>query len=66
MRRVRFQDAEAAAVEGRSLFEYADRLGALVPTSCLRNGYCHECVVEVTAGWDALTPPSEAESFLQE
>lgn len=35
-----------------------------MPTSCHRNGRCHECVVEVTRGEDALNARTEAESFL--
>lgn len=50
---------------GRSLFDYADELDLRVPTSCLRNGYCHECVVDVLEGAEALSPRTEAEAFLQ-
>ncbi len=52
-------------VGGKTLFDYADELSLEVPTSCHRNGRCHECVVEVTGGLEALSPPSEAESFLR-
>ncbi len=51
---------------GRTLFDYADDLRLRVPTSCLRNGYCHECVVEVHSGMEALRPRSEAERFLRD
>ena len=37
-----------------------------VPTSCYRTGHCHECVVEIRSGIEALSPPTEAESFLRE
>jgi uncharacterized 2Fe-2S/4Fe-4S cluster protein (DUF4445 family) len=37
-----------------------------VPTSCLRNGYCHECVVEVTAGMNCLSPRTDSEAFLRD
>jgi uncharacterized 2Fe-2S/4Fe-4S cluster protein (DUF4445 family) len=51
--------------EGATLFEFADELEMQVPTSCGRFGHCHECIVEVTRGIDALTPRDEPESFLR-
>ena len=50
---------------GKSIFAYADTLGVRVPTSCGRTGECHECVVEVKRGADALNPPTDAETFLR-
>ena len=50
---------------GMTLFDCADELAVEVPTSCLRNGRCHECVVEVTGGDDALCARTEAEGFLR-
>ena len=50
---------------GMTLFDCADELAVEVPTSCQRNGRCHECVVEVTGGADALSPRTEAEGFLR-
>ena len=52
-------------VVGRTIFEYADELSVVVPTSCQRNGRCHECVVEIRQGMAGLSRPSEAESFLR-
>ena len=49
----------------RTLFDYADELARQVPTSCGRSGICHECIVEVHDGADALAPRTESESFLQ-
>lgn len=49
---------------GRSLFDLAESLGVRVPTSCLTNGKCKECVVEITSGGDALSPPTPAEAHL--
>ncbi len=54
------------AEAGRSLFDYADDLAVLVPSSCGRTGRCHECIVEVKAGAAALSPRSEAEGFLKD
>ena len=51
---------------GKSLFKYADELGVRVPTSCGRTGECHECIVEVRRGIDALTPLTDAENFLRD
>ena len=33
-----------------SLFECAEALGVHVPTSCVKQGKCRECLVEVEAG----------------
>ena len=49
---------------GTSLFEGAEALGVRVPTSCLKNGRCKECVVEVTEGMERLSPRAEAERHL--
>ena len=50
---------------GRTIFDYADEVKLRVPTSCARNGDCHECIVEVQRGMEALSPPSTAEGFLR-
>lgn len=49
----------------RTIFDYADELAVEVPTSCLRNGECHECVVEITDGIESLSPRTEPEDFLR-
>ena len=51
---------------GKTIFDYADELAVQVPTSCFRTGQCHECIVEIKQGMEALQPRNEAESFLQE
>lgn len=57
---------ERRAIEiGRTIFDYADDLAVQMPASCQRSGRCHECVVEIEAGTDALGPLSEPESFLR-
>ncbi|MBI3681616.1 MAG: DUF4445 domain-containing protein [Acidobacteria bacterium] len=48
-----------------SLFDLADQRGIAVPTSCGRKGTCHECIVEVKRGGEALSPPTETEGFLR-
>ncbi len=50
---------------GRTLFDYADDLALRVPTSCGRTGECHECIVEVKRGKDALNDLTEPETFLR-
>ncbi len=50
---------------GQTLFDHADSLHVRVPTSCGRTGECHECIVEIKQGWEALSPLTEPESFLR-
>ncbi len=50
---------------GRTLFDYADDVAVRVPTSCGRTGECHECIVEVKRGKEALSDLTEAENFLR-
>ena len=52
------------SVSNKTLFEYADVLNVRVPTSCGRNGKCHECIVEVKRGSCSLNKPTPQESFL--
>ena len=51
---------------GKTIFDYADALKVRVPTSCRRNGECHECIVEVRRGMGALSPATDAEKFLRD
>ena len=51
---------------GKTIFDYADDLAVQVPTSCERTGSCHECMVEITQGMEALSPKNEVESFLRD
>lgn len=60
-----YGDKTIDLVSGKSLFDYADSLDVRVPTSCGRSGECHECIVEVKRGLDALTPPEDSEEFLR-
>ncbi len=50
---------------GRTLFDYADDLSLRVPTSCGRTGECHECIVEVKRGTEALNELTDPEEFLR-
>ena len=58
-------DRRLELTAGKTVFDYADSLRVRVPTSCGRTGECHECIVEVRRGADALSAPSEAERFLR-
>ncbi len=51
---------------GKTVFDYADELAVQVPTSCGRTGHCHECVIEIKQGMEALQPRNDVESFLRE
>src|SRR6266508_1451612 len=53
-----------AATGGMSLFDAAEQAGVHVPTSCVTQGKCKECVVEVTTGAELLSPPTEFEKHL--
>jgi uncharacterized 2Fe-2S/4Fe-4S cluster protein (DUF4445 family) len=55
-----------AAAPGPSLFELADRLGVAVPTSCHKQGKCKECLLEIVAGRELLTPQTDDERHLRE
>ena len=37
----------------------------VVPASCRRSGRCHECIVEILRGGDALSPTDDQERFLR-
>lgn len=54
----------AAASAGSNLFDCAERAGIRVPTSCHKQGRCKECLLEVTAGMDALSPRTPEEKHL--
>ena len=62
--KVRCDGASYALTTGYTLFDYADQLGTRVPTSCGRTGHCHECIVEIKSGTEALNGPTPAEDFL--
>jgi uncharacterized 2Fe-2S/4Fe-4S cluster protein (DUF4445 family) len=53
-----------AAAAGLSLFDAAGKAGVRVPTSCVTQGKCKECIVEVTNGLDLLSPPTMCEKHL--
>ena len=64
--RVQIDDRVRDEASGVSLFECADRLGVHVPTSCVRQGKCRECLVEVQSGDELLSARSPEEEHLQD
>ena len=52
------------SLKGKTLFDFADTLNIRVPTSCRRNGECHECIVQVSSGNDNLQAKDQSEEFL--
>ena len=48
-----------------SLFDYAEKLGIDVPTSCRKQGKCKECMVEVVEGMDCLSSVTSPEQHLK-
>jgi uncharacterized 2Fe-2S/4Fe-4S cluster protein (DUF4445 family) len=51
--------------KGSSLFEYAESVGIRVPTSCVKQGKCKECLIEVTEGMEHLSDPTVKEAHLR-
>lgn len=52
------------AVVGQTLFDCAEAMGVMVPTSCLKQGKCRECLVEIEKGAPGLSAPAPQESHL--
>jgi uncharacterized 2Fe-2S/4Fe-4S cluster protein (DUF4445 family) len=51
-------------VPGGSLFDCAETAGIRVPTSCIKQGKCRECIVEIEAGGELLSPRAPEEAHL--
>lgn len=63
---IHYDHRKLESAVGKTIFEYADTLRVRVPTSCNRSGECHECIVEIRRGADALSPPTQEEAFLRD
>jgi uncharacterized 2Fe-2S/4Fe-4S cluster protein (DUF4445 family) len=61
-----FNHQETCVAPGSSLFESAEALGAFVPTSCVKQGTCKECLVEVVEGMERLSARTPAERHLRD
>jgi uncharacterized 2Fe-2S/4Fe-4S cluster protein (DUF4445 family) len=60
-----FVDHRKARVpEGRTLFECAESVGVQVPTSCVKQGKCRECLLEIEEGAELLSPRTPEEAHL--
>ncbi len=64
MRRLFVDHREAPFEAGGSLFECAERIGIQVPTSCVKQGKCRECLLEVEEGGELLTERTPEEAHL--
>ena len=64
--KLNFNSKSEEVTSGKSLFEYAEEMDILVPTSCRKQGKCKECLVEVTEGMEHLSARQDAESHLKE
>ena len=60
-----FNSRQCDAARGKTLFDCADELGVVVPTSCRKQGKCKECLVEVIEGLTCLSEPAPAEQHLK-
>lgn len=49
---------------GETIFAAATRLGVRIPTSCVTQGKCRECLVEITGGVTHLSPKTDREKHL--
>lgn len=52
-------------VAGVSIFDLAESVGVRVPTSCVKNGKCKECLIEVTSGESLLSARTDHERHLK-
>ena len=58
-------NGQAIDVErGTSIFDAATRAGVRIPTSCVAQGKCKECIVEIVDGMHNLSPRTEHERHL--
>jgi uncharacterized 2Fe-2S/4Fe-4S cluster protein (DUF4445 family) len=56
----------APVAPGASLFECAEAVGVQVPTSCVKQGKCRECILEIESGEEFLSPRTPEEEHLGE
>jgi uncharacterized 2Fe-2S/4Fe-4S cluster protein (DUF4445 family) len=55
---------EAPVSPGATLFDCAERIGIQVPTSCVKQGKCRECLLEVEEGGELLSARTAEEAHL--
>lgn len=56
----------APVVEHSSLFDCAEAIDIRVPTSCVKQGKCRECLLEIESGMEFLSEPTAEEAHLGE
>ena len=61
-----FNNSQAEASSDASLFDCAESMGILVPTSCRKQGKCKECIVEVIEGMENLSNRTAQEAHLRD
>ncbi|HLE70938.1 MAG TPA: 2Fe-2S iron-sulfur cluster-binding protein, partial [Vicinamibacteria bacterium] len=64
MSRLFVDHREAPVSTGETLFDCAEKIGIQVPTSCVKQGKCRECLLEVEEGGDYLSGPTPEEAHL--
>ena len=64
MSRLFVDHCEAPVSAGASLFDCAEAIGIQVPTSCVKQGKCRECLLEVEEGGDILSGRTREEDHL--
>jgi len=64
MSRLFVDHREAPVSAGASLFDCAEAIGIQVPTSCVKQGKCRECLLEVEEGGDYLSGRTPEEAHL--
>src|SRR5687768_8242830 len=57
---------KAPAAPGVSLFECAESISIQVPTSCVKQGKCRECILEIESGEEFLSSREPEELHLGE
>src|SRR3990172_1749592 len=65
MSRLFVDHREAPVSAGASLFDCAEAIGIQVPTSCVKQGKCRECLLEVEEGDDLLSGRTPEEAHLE-
>ncbi|MFM1551513.1 MAG: 2Fe-2S iron-sulfur cluster-binding protein, partial [Lentisphaeria bacterium] len=65
MAKATYNKATCDVMPGKTVFDHADALDLALPTTCGRQGQCHECIVEVQEGMDCLNKRTGSEDFLK-
>jgi uncharacterized 2Fe-2S/4Fe-4S cluster protein (DUF4445 family) len=64
VREIFIDHRKTADVPGGSLFDCAETVGLQVPTSCIKQGKCRECILEIEEGADLLSGRTPQEAHL--